>query len=128
MTQIKVYQRMPVKGPSGAVIGEATAWSIDQDGNVDCEIRLDPPVPDWLRADVNHLSIDPTKPSDPIFPVVITQTTERVVWVRAVAEDEATDIVAEHMREHFESDRSSPQNGPYYSVRAIPPEMVLPST
>lgn len=119
--------RMPVKGPDGGVIGEATVWSIDQDGNVECEIRIDPPVPAWLKEDVSHVSLRCGAQSNPLFPVVVTQTRERVVWVRACAEDHATDIVAEDPAGYFSGDRSSPQNGPVYDVRSIPPEQVLPS-
>lgn len=127
MSVAKPGDRMSVKGPDGAVIGEATVCSIDQDGTIECEIQIDPPVPEWLKEDVNHLSIDPTAPPLGLFPVVVTQTRERVVWVRAVAEDHATDIVAEDPAEYFSGERSSPQNGPVYDVRSIPPEQVLPS-
>lgn len=64
---------------------------------------------------------------DILTPVVITQTIERVVWVRACAEDHATDQVAEKAAEYFESERSAPHRGPLYDVRTVPSSMVSPS-
>lgn len=119
-------QRVPVKGPDGRQIGEAVVQSIRQDGSVDCEIQIDPPVPEWLKEDVNHISIA-SEPSDPLFPVVITKTVERVIWVRACAEDHATDLVVEQVAKHFESHRSSPYRDPVYDVRATKTWLVPPT-
>lgn len=62
---------------------------------------------------------------DILTPVVITQTIERVVWVRACAKDHAIDIVSEDPKAHFA--KGSRHNDETFQVRATTPEMVLPS-
>lgn len=64
--------------------------------------------------------------SDPLFPVVITQTIERVVWVRASAEDHAADLVSEEVERHFEE--GGRYRDAYYDVRSTTPEMVPPAS
>lgn len=127
MSELRIFQKLPVWGPDGEQIGEATVTRISSDGRVEARVDVDRPVPEWLEADVNLVSIAQNEPSDPLFPVVITQVIERVVWVRACAADHATDIVAEDAAERFASDRSSPYQGPFYDVRVTTPEMVPPT-
>jgi hypothetical protein len=71
------------------------------------------------------LEIPPSNGEDPLFPVVITKTVERVVWVRACAEDHATDIVSENAEAHFR--RGSRYADKLFQVRSTTPEMVPPS-
>lgn len=62
---------------------------------------------------------------DQLFPVVITKTVERVVWVRACAEDHATDLVSEDAKRFFKE--GNRYRDAYYDVRSTTPEMVPPS-
>lgn len=107
---------VPVTTRTGKQIGHAHV-NVMSSGDVECEIKLDSPMPDLY--DAGPFSIDTSRLSDPLFPVVITQTTERVVWVRACADDEATDIVAENAAEHFTGERSSEYHEPVYDVRVV---------